>query len=180
MSSPCQASVRDKPLQFFGNEIHSLTECGQPATKKVTVDDGDAFFHICPKCLAKYLTKTREGTNWIGWFDCDILPEARVKGSRWYWSVLLEQYNKANPGAPLSYPIPIMLNKWFASLTPPSAAPVPHVPPVPPVKTEKDILDEQITALQEWMKTTGKTANPFETMKKMKELKELRTRSLSS
>ena len=173
MSSPvaslCQASVRNSPFQFFGNELFTTKECSQPATKKVTVDDGDAFFHICPKCLAKYLTKTREGTNWIGWFDCDIMPEARVKGSRWYWTVMLAEYNKANPKTPMAYPTPILLNKWYSSLTSPVAA-------VPPVKTEKEILDEQITDLQTWMKTDGKTANPFETMKKMKELKELKVK----
>lgn len=169
MSSLCQASVRSSPFQFFGNDIFTTKECSQPATKKVTVDDGDAFFHICPKCLAKYLTKTREGTNWIGWFDCDILPEARVKGSRWYWSLMLAEYNKANPKTPMAYPTPILLNKWYSSLT-----------QQPKSKTPQELLDEQITDLQTWMKTTGKTANPFETMKKMKELKELRTRSLSS
>lgn len=140
-------------------------ECGKPSFKKVTVDDGDAFFHICRECLAKYLTKLRPETSWIGWFDCDILPEARVKGSKWYWSVMLEEYNKANTKTPLTYPTPSILNKWYSSLT-----------PAPPAKTEKDVLNEKITELQEWLKTTGKTANPFETMKKMKELKELKAK----
>lgn len=166
----CQAAIRDPKgaLQFFGEEIHSLTECGQPATKKVTIDDGDAFFYICPKCLAKYLTKTRQGTNWIGWFDCDIHPEARVKGSKWYWSTMLDQYNKANPKNPLTQVVPGILNKWYAS---PASAPA--APVLLPAKSEKDELAENIESIQTWLKTTGKTANPFETMKKMKELREL-------
>ena len=164
MSKPlCQASVRNQSFQFFGNEVFTTTECGKPSFKKVTVDDGDAFFHICHECLAKYLTKLRPGTSWIGWFDCDINPEARVKGSKWYWSVMLAEYNKANTKTPLTYPTPIVLNKWYASL----AAPAPN---------PKDELEKKIVELQEWMKTTGKTANPFETMKKIKELKELKAK----
>jgi hypothetical protein len=156
----CQAAIKDKSLKFFGHEVYSLKECCSPATKKVTIDDGDAFFYACVPCLAKYLTKLRAGTNWIGWFDCDIHPEARVRGSRWYWSLFLEEYNKANPKSPLAYPTPIVLNKWFSLLEQP--------------KEKNDELQEKIEELQTWLKTFGKTANPFETMKKMKELKELK------
>jgi len=152
----CQAAVKDKPFTFFENEFHTLKECSQPATKKVTVDDGDSYLYICTSCLAKYLTKLRAGTNWIGWFDCDIAPEARVKGSKLYWSLFLENYNKANPKNPLTQAVPSILNTWLSQA--------------------KSPLKQQIEELETWLKTAGKTANPFDTMKNIKLLKELKAK----
>lgn len=151
----CQAAVKNNPLQFFEYVIYSLKECSLPATKKVVIDDGDSFFYICSSCLARYLTKLRAETTWIGWFDCDIHPKARVKGSLWYWNLFMEEYNKANQKTPLTSPVPLVLNKWFASNS-----------------------KKKIEELQTWLNTNGKTAHPLITIKKMKELKELQSESL--
>jgi hypothetical protein len=164
-TSFCQASIRDPKgsFDFFGHEVFTVKECSEEATKKLTVDDGDAFMYICHGCIPKYLTKLRADTSWIGWFDCDIRPEARVKGSRWYWSLFLEQYNKANPKTPLTYPIPIVLNKWFDSKISEAVEPMAKEP----------TTEEQIASIQMWLQTEGKTASPLVTLKKKKELRDL-------
>ena len=185
MTSFCQASIRDKSFDFFGHEVFTVKECSQPATKKLTVDDGDAFMYICHGCIPKYLTKLRADTSWIGWFDCDIRHEARVKGSKWYWSLFLEEYNKANPTTPLTYPKPIVLNKWIDSKglvfeakepeakEPEAKEPEAKEPEAKEPEAKEQTIEEQIAAIQTWLQTEGKTASPLSTLKKKKELRDL-------
>ena len=83
----CQARVLNQELTFPNSDVtfHTTKECGENATHKYSVDGGDASMSICGDCLRRCLTKKSPGSTWCGFFDCDYPPDAKVKGSRWYF-----------------------------------------------------------------------------------------------
>jgi hypothetical protein len=70
-------------------------ECKEPGTKKVQVDEGDAFMYICDVCLDRWRLRTKK-KEWYGWFDCDIPPDAPVYDSIWFWEQVLTLMNQVN------------------------------------------------------------------------------------
>jgi len=195
----CQARVIDKPFPFT-QVCHSTKECGNPRYVKITVDNGDASLMICKACF-RCLGK-RE--NWLGWFDCDIPPEAKVKYSRWYYDILAAPAPVASAFAPAPAPVAP------APAAPAPAAPVPalvevalpaapapvEAAPSSPVaasvevdaltssisqlsidkpKTAREVIQEKIDAINAWMIGEGR-ANHREKRARTKELMNLRTK----
>jgi hypothetical protein len=95
----CQARILGEEYTIQGTDVkcHHTRECGTAAVKKITVDDGDAFFHICAPCFRRFLTKSSKTDLWLGWFDCAYPPHAQVTHSPWYHEQVRkawEAYNK--------------------------------------------------------------------------------------
>jgi len=181
MAHSCQARIPTTSFTIPGTTetCHNTTECRKPAAHKITIDDGDAFMPICKECFAKFRTKgLKTGSTWLGWFDCDYPPEARIKGSRWYHETV-----KKGLATPLPLPDPVSavaveeltvkptlssaevdsLVKAMSSLT------------VTEPKSEKELVKEQIQAIELWMRGEGKLKFK-EQPKKLRELLQLRTR----
>ena len=86
----CQARVEDA-VQTFPNTrtvYHTTKQCEEDASRKYSVDDGDSEMLLCGGCFRRCLTKKTKGSSWLGFFDCSYPPEAKVKGSRWYYWML--------------------------------------------------------------------------------------------
>ena len=86
----CQARVEDT-LQTFPNTktvYHTTKQCEEIASRKYPVDNGDSEMLLCGGCFRRCLTKKNKGSSWLGFFDCSYPPEAKVKGSRWYFWML--------------------------------------------------------------------------------------------
>ena len=86
----CQARVEDT-VQTFPNTrtvYHTTKQCEEDASRKYSVDDGDSEMLLCGGCFRRCLTKKTKGSSWLGFFDCSYPPEAKVKGSRWYYWML--------------------------------------------------------------------------------------------
>lgn len=86
----CQARVLDTLYTFPHNKItyHTTKECGDIAVYKYSVDDGDSEMKLCKDCFRRCLTKKTKNSSWLGFFDCSYPPDAKVKGSSWYYSIL--------------------------------------------------------------------------------------------
>jgi hypothetical protein len=72
---------------------------GGETTKRISVDEGDAYMSICSCCFKRFIKRKVEG-NWFGWFDCDYPPQARVVGSKWYYDNVVSQKVRALPTPP--------------------------------------------------------------------------------
>lgn len=86
----CQARVEDT-LQTFPNTktvYHTTKQCEEIASRKYPVDNGDSEMLLCGGCFRRCLTKKNKGSSWLGFFDCSYPPEAKVKGSSWYYWML--------------------------------------------------------------------------------------------
>jgi hypothetical protein len=64
---------------------HTTKQCEEDASYKYSVDDGDSEMLLCGGCFRRCLTKKKNGSSWLGFFDCSYPPEAKVKGSSWYY-----------------------------------------------------------------------------------------------
>jgi flagellar biosynthesis GTPase FlhF len=67
---------------------HTTKQCEEVASHKYSVDDGDSEMLLCGGCFRSCLTKKNKGSSWLGFFDCSYPPDAKVKGSRWYFWTL--------------------------------------------------------------------------------------------
>jgi hypothetical protein len=94
----CEARILD---QLKTTPVpHSTTKaCGGETTKRISVDEGDAYMSICSCCFKRFIKRKVEG-NWFGWFDCDYPPQARVVGSKWYYDNVVSQKVRALPTPP--------------------------------------------------------------------------------
>jgi hypothetical protein len=148
--APCQARILGEEYMIQGTDVkcHHTRECSAPSVKKITVDDGDACFHICADCFRRFLTKSSKKDTWLGWFDCAYPPHARVTYSAWYHEEVRkawEAYNKKQEVAE-------------EEILQPSKA---------------DVLKGQIVEIEAWMKGEGRLKFK-EQPKKLKELMRLR------
>ena len=86
----CQARVLDTIQTFPNTKItyHTTKECEDIAVYKYSVDDGDSEMNLCKDCFRRCLTKKTKNSSWLGFFDCSYPPDAKVKGSSWYFSIL--------------------------------------------------------------------------------------------
>ena len=86
----CQARVLDTIQTFPNTKItyHTTKECEDIAVYKYSVDDGDSEMNLCKDCFRRCLTKKTKNSTWLGFFDCSYPPDAKVKGSSWYFSIL--------------------------------------------------------------------------------------------
>ena len=86
----CQARVEDMLCTFPKMETtyHTTKQCEEVASHKYSVDDGDSEMLLCGGCFRSCLTKKNKGSSWLGFFDCSYPPDAKVKGSRWYFWTL--------------------------------------------------------------------------------------------
>jgi len=96
----CQARVLDNEMKFpNGTPYYTSKLCDRKTTRKIKVDVGAfpecpgdpdclATMYLCTKCMPNYMNKDSSNkeakAKWLGWFDCDIPPEAHVKHSAWY------------------------------------------------------------------------------------------------
>jgi hypothetical protein len=86
----CDARVEDA-LQTFPNTkivYHTTKQCEEIASHKYSIDDGDSEMLLCGGCFRRCLTNKNKNTSWLGFFDCSYPPEAKVKGSNWYFWTL--------------------------------------------------------------------------------------------
>ena len=98
----CQARVEDA-VQTFPNTrtvYHTTKQCEEDASRKYSVDDGDSEMLLCGGCFRRCLTKKTKGSSWLGFFDCSYPPEAKVKGSRWYYWMLSSTQTEAEEEEP--------------------------------------------------------------------------------
>jgi hypothetical protein len=86
----CNARVEDMPCTFPNSEIvyHTTKQCEEIASHKYSVDDGDSEMLLCGGCFRRCLTKKNKISSWLGFFDCSYPPDAKVKGSSWYFWTL--------------------------------------------------------------------------------------------
>jgi hypothetical protein len=82
----CQARVLDVVHTIPNTKLvyHTTTECGEEISKKLSVDSGEAYMGICGRCFRRYTAKD----TWYGWFDGSYPPQAKVRGSKWYYEQL--------------------------------------------------------------------------------------------
>jgi hypothetical protein len=99
----CEARILDQ-LKTTPVPHSTTTICGAGTSKRISIDEGDAYMSICSCCFKRFIKRKIE-SNWFGWFDCDYPPEARVVGSKWYYDNVPTQKVKALPTpAPASAP----------------------------------------------------------------------------
>ena len=91
--SVCQARVLDCEQVFplLGEVFHTTKECGKKPKVKIGVDNGDASMYICANCFRRFSKRVELPENWYGWFDCEYPPEARVKFSPWWRSMVASE-----------------------------------------------------------------------------------------
>lgn len=90
----CEARVRGNTSYTIGEiTFYQGKQCEEEATKKICVDNGDAFMTVCNKCLREFLCKK----NWLGFFDGSIPSETNIIESKLYLDTLLEVYKEENP-----------------------------------------------------------------------------------
>jgi hypothetical protein len=86
----CQARVEDILHTFPNTRVvyHTTKQCEEIGVHKYSVDQGDSEMVLCGGCLRRCLTKKTSNSTWLGFFDCSYPPEAKVKGSAWYYTTL--------------------------------------------------------------------------------------------
>lgn len=171
----CQARILGEELMLLGIEItlHKTRECGAPAAKKITVDDGDAYFQICMPCFRRFLTKGSKiagKDTWLGWFDCAYPPHARVEFSPWYYQQIRANWDSnQTEEMRLRYKDQVFPPSWCKE----------YVEKIHKAVLEnsqpsaKNVLKEEIAAIEAWMKGEGRLKFK-EQPKKLKELMRLR------
>jgi hypothetical protein len=87
----CQARVEDTLYTFPNTKVtyHTTKQCEEIGVHKYSVDEGDSEMVMCGGCLRRCLSKKNSNSSWLGFFDCSYPPEAKVKGSAWYHSTLV-------------------------------------------------------------------------------------------
>jgi hypothetical protein len=198
MTHSCQARILTTSFLIPGtaDSCFNTTDCKKPAPLKITVDDGDAFMPICKECFTRFKSRTPKNSNtWYGWFDCDYPPDAHIKGSKWYHDKVKE--GKTNPvPASASAPAPapaVAENKSVTELTAKmdtmtlttnpkllSSAQVDSLVQAMgtlqiAAQDPKQDLQDQIQAIEAWMKGEGKLKFK-EQPKKLRELMTLRAK----
>ena len=183
MDSLCNARILGESFIIPGTleKCFKTLCCSSRATKKISVDNGDAFMGICGACHKRLLSKGK--VDWYGWFDCSYPATARVLGSAWYYQLLA--LGKSNPvPAPVLVPVPD--KEEPVPVLSPAKGPVlvkeePVAVPVEEVLVEveedpKASLLRQVEEIKAWMSGPGLT-KPFFSLrvKKHRELMALRT-----
>jgi hypothetical protein len=147
----CQARILGEEYTIQGTDVkcHHTRECGAAAVKKITVDDGDAFFHICAGCFRRFLTKSSKKDLWLGWFDCAYPPHAQVTHSPWYHEQVRKAWEAYNKTQDAAHEEVKELIKEMDELLRPTPSPVVKV-------AEKELLKKQIDELVAWFKGEGR------------------------
>jgi hypothetical protein len=179
MESLCNARILGDSFIIPGTmeKCFKTLCCGSRATKKISVDNGDAFMGICGACHKRLLSKGR--VDWYGWFDCSYPATARVLGSAWYYQLLA--LGKSNPvpahvdpvpaPAPVEEPLPLQ-----EGALPIQEEALPIQEEEVAVEDPKASLLRQVEEIKVWMSGPGLT-KPFfkDRVKKHRELMALRT-----
>lgn len=134
----CQARILDQEFTVPGtNEsCHTTKECGRDFFKKISIDDGDSSMKICSKCFSRFMSKGSSKSTWYGWFDCDYPKEARIKYSAW-WSLTVKKGEENQSLSSEEEEISNLMEKLVVS--------------------KKEIILQQLQAIDTWMKGEGKT-----------------------
>ena len=92
MSATCQARIQGKAINVQGTSYvaYASKECGKKAYVQIPVDDGEAELPLCLACSKRYEKRENPACPWLGFFDCDVPPHARIIGSAWYREALKE------------------------------------------------------------------------------------------
>lgn len=82
----CQGRIPGKTFTIPGttNQASKPRECGKALHTRVPVDDGEAELPLCLACFKRYEKRENPVVPWLGFFDCDYPPQARIVGSAWY------------------------------------------------------------------------------------------------
>lgn len=193
MESLCNARILGDSFIIPGTleKCFKTLCCSSRATKKISVDNGDAFMGICAACHKRLLSKGR--VDWYGWFDCSYPATARVLGSAWYYQLLA--LGKSNP-VPVIAPSkeqPVAAAKepvLAPSKEEPAAAKEPVLVKEAPAEVKQVLVEveeiqaedpkaslmRQVEEIKAWMSGPGLT-KPFFSLrvKKHRELMALRT-----
>lgn len=88
----CQGRLQGKAVPIPGTTLtaYAPKECGKPARVQIPVDDGEAELPLCLACSKRYEKRDNPACPWLGFFDCDVPPHARVVGSAWYRNAVKE------------------------------------------------------------------------------------------
>lgn len=169
----CQARVLNQELTFPNSNTtyHTTKECGEIATHKYSVDGGDASMSICGNCLRRCITKKSPNSNWYGFFDCAYPPEAKVKGSRWYfWQLHRDSQEEAEAVAP---PQAVMEDELPIPQASPEIVGYPKEEEAE-APSAKDLLTAQIAELQGRVKSSRNTMPVKEQAKILKQIMDIR------
>jgi hypothetical protein len=173
----CQARILGEEYTIQGTNVkcHKSAECGAPSVKKITVDDGDAFFHICAPCFRRLLTKGSSKDTWLGWFDCAYPPHARVTYSAWYYEEVKKAWEKKKEEEQFEKELDELGISSASSSTVSEEEVEEIIEEIDKIlePTKKDILKQQITEIETWMRGEGRLKFK-EQVKKTKELMNLR------
>ena len=190
MESLCNARILGDSFIIPGTmeKCFKTLCCSSRATKKISVDNGDAFMGICGACHKRLLSKGR--VDWYGWFDCSYPATARVLGSAWYYQLLA--LGKSNPVPAQVEPVPVPAPVEEPLPSQEEALPL-QEEPLPlleeavqgePLALQEEVAVEdpkasllrQVEEIKVWMSGPGLT-KPFfkDRVKKHRELMALRT-----
>ncbi len=85
MSCQTRVATTSFVIPTTDHVVWRTTVCGNKATTTVTTDDGDSQIPICSSCVKRYVTKHKENSTWLGWFDGSVPNKAPVFDSHWFW-----------------------------------------------------------------------------------------------
>jgi hypothetical protein len=198
----CQARIATREFKVPGTQTKAFLtgECKEPGTKKVQVDEGDAFMYICDDCFNRWRFKAKK-KEWYGWFDCDIPVDAPVYDSIWFWETVLTLMNQVNKTDLIRKEVSRetfhkflremskqdkerekdtdstddeQINQLAESMLNTNIEPPSIGTPTP--KSQKDLLDEQIAELKMWLDASKIKPQPQKLFQqKLKELMNLQT-----
>lgn len=101
MNCHCQARIPTTSYTIPGTSliVWQTTECGNPTSRKATIDDGDSHQYLCNKCIPRFVSKEKSGdqNKWLGWFDGDIPKEAHIYDSYWFWWSVFAAWQESDP-----------------------------------------------------------------------------------
>ena len=83
----CEARIQTTSFVVPGTEhvVWRTRACGTKTDRTVTTDDGDSQIPICSSCVKRYVTKHKEDSTWLGWFDGLVPKHAHIFDSNWFW-----------------------------------------------------------------------------------------------
>jgi hypothetical protein len=158
----CQARILDAEIVIPGTSVkcHTTKECSTKTKMKISIDDGEGRQSICKECFKRFNSKGGKNDCWYGWFDCEYPENAPVKFSPWYYK---QQQKIQEPVCEVVVKVLDVVIEKMATITIAEAQPL----------SKKEMLLQEITAINTWMKGEGKTKFKEQTVmhKKLMNLK---------
>lgn len=187
----CEARILGAAFEMPGTceTAHRTAQCPDKATKKITVDNGDATMSICDGCMARFRTKGLSAPKdlWLGWFDCAYPAGTRLESSPWYYAQLEAQWGKRSP-AEYRQLWKVYEERLAAAVSEASSQEEEDEPigaprlghsalaatePEPP-KSKKQVLEEELEAALAWVKVQDRCKTTKEMLAAHRKIIQLR------